>query len=179
MLLSPRPALTVLPVQVSILTALANLLCTLHSLAISTDQICPWWPSSIRVSPIMRALHASAVRIAPPAHDHASGSLCRTALPQCLLDADELCTPDPGLAGARATEHAQRGDTRARMAEDVWRLGALGTVMLAACGRADPAACIARAGTPQELLAELALQGRFTAAHPVLRVRTRIFNSAI
>ena len=169
-----------IPAQVSILIGLAGLLSTLHSLSLSADQFCPLQPSSIRVDPSPDSMHALDVRLAPAAAlDHTyervrTSARDRGVIPQCLLDADGLCSSPPGHAGARGTLSA--GGTRAqdRMAADVWRLGALGGVLLAStayCG--DAAARVARAGTALELLEGLSGDGRFTDLLTTLRVRLR------
>lgn len=138
--------------QVSILSQLAALLALCHNSALAAERFCPLRPSSIRILPVKGSTPGDtaagvSVRVAPPAQDQASGSFCRSRMARCLQDADELCTPDVAALHPRVCEC---------MRTDVWRLGALGAVLMAVHVYGEDAPQqLARAGNVQLLLGDL------------------------
>lgn len=144
-------------VQVSIIRQLAGAISTIHSYGVAARTLWPIHFSSIRVqlataatSP--RPTAAAAVWLAPLAHPHASGSLRAAALPECMAQADRLCA-------ARAAEAASASQA-VREAADVWQVGAIGVLLLAASGggrRFWP--CFTRARSMHALLRFAAAMG--------------------
>lgn len=139
------PTVTWAAVQEATLWHVATLLARLHAHRLTTSNFFPLQLSSLRFIVDSDAGRPFRILFAPLAQWHASGSVCRCAMSQRMRDADALCVPPPNskLQSGGPEEGSAREQRWLEEAADMWRAGAVGSLLLAAavhgCGWDDAA----------------------------------------